>query len=103
MIAPMFSHIVIFWTDPAQADAADQVIAGANKYLKGIPGLTHFHIGKMVGSARPVVDQTYQVALNAVFTSKQAEDAYQIHPEHLKFVAEFVKPYVKKVTVYDFE
>ncbi len=99
----MFSHAVIFWTDPAQPDAAAQVIAGGNKYLKNIPGLIHFHIGKMVGSTRPVVDQTYQVALNTVFTSKQAQDDYQIHPQHLEFVAHCVKPFVKKVVVYDFE
>jgi hypothetical protein len=99
----MFSHIVIFWTDPARPEAADEVIAGANKLLKTIPGLTHFHIGKMVGSQRPVVDQTYQVALNTVFTSKQAQDAYQVHPQHLEFVAQCVKPFVKKVLVYDFE
>jgi hypothetical protein len=99
----MFSHVVIFWTDPAKPEAADVVIAGANKFLKPIPGLTHFHIGKMVGSARPVVDQSYQVALNTVFTSKQAQDEYQVHPEHLEFVAQCVKPFVKKVVVYDFE
>ena len=99
----MFSHVVIFWTDPAQPDAADQVVAGGNKFLKSIPGLTHFHIGKMVGSTRPVVDQTYQVALNTVFTSKQAQDDYQVHPQHLEFVARCVKPFVKKVLVYDFE
>jgi Stress responsive A/B Barrel Domain len=101
--ARMFSHVVIFWTDPAKPDAADEVIAGANKYLKTIPGLTHFHIGKMIGSARPVVDQTYQVALNTVFTTKQAQDDYQIHPQHLEFIAQYVKPFVKKVVVYDFE
>ena len=99
----MFSHVVIFWTDPAQHDAADQVIAGGNKYLKNIHGLIHFHIGKMVGSTRPVVDQSYQVALNTVFTSKQAQDDYQVHPQHLEFVAHCVKPFVKKVLVYDFE
>jgi stress responsive alpha/beta barrel protein len=99
----MFSHIVIFWTDPAKPNAADKVIAGANKFLKNIPGITHFHIGKMVDSARPVVDQTYQVALNTVFTSKQAQDDYQVHPQHLEFVAQCVKPFVKKVLVYDFE
>ncbi len=98
-----FSHIVIFWTDPAKPEAADQVIAGANKFLKPIPGITHFHIGKMAASHRPVVDQTYQVALNTVFTSKQAQDEYQVHPQHLKFVAHCVKPFVKKVVVYDFE
>jgi len=99
----MFSHVVIFWTDPEKPEAADAVIAGGNKFLKSIPGLTHFHIGKMVGSTRPVVDQTYQVALNTVFTSKQAQDDYQVHPQHLEFVAQCVKPFVKKVLVYDFE
>jgi hypothetical protein len=99
----MFSHVVIFWTDPAISNAADEVIAGGNKFLKNIPGLTHFHIAKMAGSTRPVVDQTYQVALNTVFTSKQAQDDYQIHPQHLEFVAQCVKPFVKKVVVYDFE
>ena len=99
----MFSHIVIFWTDPAKPNAADEVIGGGNKFLKNIPGLAHFHIGKMAGSARPVVDQSYQVALNTVFASKQAQDDYQVHPQHLEFVAQCVKPFVKKVIVYDFE
>ncbi len=99
----MFSHVVIFWTDPAKPEAADAVIAGGEKFLKTIPGLTHFHIGKMVGSTRPVVDQTYQVALNTVFASKQAQDDYQVHPQHLEFIAQCVKPFVKKVVVYDFE
>jgi len=99
----MFSHVVIFWTDPAKPEAAAAVIAGGHKFLKDVPGITHFHIGRMVGSARPVVDQTYQVALNTVFTSKQAQDDYQVHPQHLEFVAQCVKPFVKKVVVYDFE
>ena len=98
----MFSHVVIFWTDPAKPEAADAVIAGAHQFLKTIPGLTHFHIGKMAGSARPVVDQTYQVALNTVFTTQQAQDEYQVHPQHLEFVEHCVKPFVKKVVVYDF-
>jgi hypothetical protein len=99
----MFSHVVIFWTDPAKPEAAEAVIAGGHKFLKGIPGMTHFHFGKMTTSHRPVVDQSYQVALNTVFTSKQAQDDYQVHPQHLEFVEQCVKPYVKKVVVYDFE
>jgi hypothetical protein len=39
-----------------------------------------------VGSARPVLDQLYQVALKPVLTSKQAHDDYQVHPQHLEFV-----------------
>ena len=99
----MFSHIVIFWTDPKNPQAADELIAGANKYLKPIPGVLHFHIGKMVPSHRPVVDQSYQVALNLIFADKPAQDAYQLHPRHTEFVETVLKRFVGKVLVYDFE
>ena len=101
VVRTMFSHVVIFWTDPANPAAADELVAGGQKYLKSIPGALQFHMGKMVGSHRPVVDQSYQVALNLIFPDKQAQDDYQVHPEHLKFVAECSKLW-KKVTVYDF-
>ena len=99
----MFSHIVILWADPAKPNAADEIQAAANRLLKNIPGVVQFHAGKMVGSVRPVVDQTYQVALNIIFTSKQAEAEYQVHPQHVEFVTNYVKPLVKKVVIYDFE
>jgi len=99
----MFSHVVIFWTDPEQPDAADQLIAGANQYLRDIPGVHNFHIGKMQASHRDVVDQSYQVALNTQFESKQAQDDYQVHPEHVEFVEKVFKKVCKKVVVYDFE
>ena len=99
----MLSHIVIFWTDPAIPGAADELIAGAHKHLKGIPGAAHFHVGKMSPSVRPVVEQSYQVGLNLVFPDKKTEQEYQVHPEHLEFVAKYVKPLVKKLIVYDFE
>src|SRR5438093_13277505 len=82
----MFSTIVIFWTDPNNPAAADDLIAGANEYLRPIPGVVHFHIGKMAPSHRPVVDQSYQVALNLVFPDKKTQDDYQVHPWHIKFV-----------------
>jgi len=99
----MFSHVVVFWTDPANPKAADELIAGAKKLLAPIPGITHFHVGKMAPSPRAVVDQSYQVALNVVFNSKQAQDDYQVHPLHLEFVEKVFKPVCKKVVVYDFE
>ncbi len=98
----MFSHVVIFWTDPNKSGAADELLAAAHKYLKPIPGILHFHAGKMVPSHRPVVDQTYQVALNVVFDSKQAQDDYQTHPSHLEFVAKAFKPNCVKCLVFDF-
>ena len=99
----MFSHVVILWTDSNNPAAADELIAGANKYLKSIPGVLHFHVGKMATSHRPVVDQTYQVALNLVFPDKKAQDDYQAHPLHVDFVEKVFKRVCKKVVVYDFE
>jgi hypothetical protein len=102
-IALMFSHIVIFWTDPKKPQAAAELVAGAEQYLKPIPGVVHFHVGRMVSSHRPVVDQSYQVALNVQFASKQAQDDYQVHPLHLEFVEKVLKPNLLKALVYDFE
>ncbi len=99
----MFSHIVIFWTKPGLAHAADELLAGMERYLKPIPGVLSFHAGRMAPSHRAVVDQTYQVALNLVFPDKQAQDAYQVHPLHLEFVDKVFKPVCERVVVYDFE
>ncbi len=99
----MFSHVVIFWTDPTNPKAADQLVAGAEKYLRPIPGALHFHVGKMATSHRPVVDQSYQVALNIIFPDKKTQDDYQVHPSHIEFVEKVFKPLQKKVVVYDFE
>ncbi|MDB6040352.1 MAG: transcription-repair coupling factor [Verrucomicrobiales bacterium] len=99
----MFSHVVIFWTDPQNPKAADELIAGVEKYLRPIPGVLHFHVGKMATSARPVVDQSYQVALNLVFPSKKAQDDYQVHPLHIDFVEKVFKQACKRVVIYDFE
>ena len=99
----MFSHVVIFWTDPAKPEAADALVDGANEYLRDIPGVLQFHIGRCAPSERPVVDQTYQVALNIIFPDKPSQDAYQVHPRHVEFVEKVFKPNCQKVVVYDFE
>jgi len=99
----MFSHVVIFWTDPEDPQSADKLIAGGEKFLKPIPGVRAFHMGRMARSHRPVVDQTYQVALNLIFDSKKDQDDYQVHPLHIEFVETVFKKVCKKVVVYDFE
>jgi hypothetical protein len=102
-IHAMFSHIVVFWTDHANPNAADELLAGANQLLKNIPGLVQFHVGKMTPSHRPVVEQSYQVALNLIFPNQKAQDDYQVHPRHIEFVDKYVRRLVKTVVVYDFE
>ena len=98
----MFSHVVIFWTKPELPAAADDLVEGAGKYLRSIPGVVHFHVGKMAASHRDVVDQTYQVGLNIVFGDRKTQNAYQDHPLHLEFVEKVFRPLCDRVKVYDF-
>ena len=98
----MFSHVVIFWTDPQNPAAPDSLIAGIQRCLPSIPGIIHFHVGKMATSHRPVVDQTYQVAVNIVFQDKKSQDEYQVHPLHQEFEEQYLKRLTKKVVVSDF-
>ena len=98
----MLSHVVIFFTKPELPTAADELIAGCATYLQDIPGVVHYHVGRMVPSHRPVVDQSYQVALNLVFPDKAAEEAYQIHPRHVEFVENVFKRVCERAVIYDF-
>jgi Stress responsive A/B Barrel Domain len=98
----MFSHVVIFWTDPANPQSGDALMAGGEKYLRPIPGVLQYHMGRMVSSPRAVVDQSYQVALNLVFPDKKSQDEYQVHPLHLEFVEKVFKVHCKRAVVYDF-
>jgi hypothetical protein len=98
----MFSHCVIFWTDPANSEAADALLAGMEHYLRPIPGWLHFSCGKMQPSERAVVDSSYAVGLNLVFPDREAEAAYQVHPQHIEFVEKVFKPLCTKAVVYDF-
>ena len=41
----MFSHVVIFWTKKENPNAADEIIAGAEKYLRPIPGAIRGRVG----------------------------------------------------------
>ena len=99
----MFSHVVIFWTKPENPNAAAELLAGAEKYLRPIPGVVSFHVGKMVTSPRPVVEQSYQVALNLIFDTKQQQDDYQVHPLHIDFVEKVFKPCCARAVIYDVE
>ena len=57
----------------------------------------------MAPSQRPVVDQSYQVALTISFPDKKAQDDYQVHPLHVEFIESVFKKVCQRVTVYDFQ
>jgi hypothetical protein len=97
-----FIHIVFFYlAEGADADAAQKIAAGCQTHLPGIPGVLRLDVGYPAGTPRPVVDNSYGVALHVEFADQAGHDIYQDHPSHLQFIAEN-KQYWSRVQVYDY-
>ncbi len=97
----MLSHNVYFTLHDASETAIQELVAACHQYLKNHTGVIFFSAGTLVKDlARPVNDHAFEVALNVVFDSREAHDAYQTVPDHLKFIAEN-KANWKQVRVFD--
>lgn len=99
----MLSHIVFFdLTDKSEA-AVQKLIDGCTRYLKPHDGVVFFSAGRRVTDlSRPVNDAEFDVALNIVFETRAAHDAYQTTDAHLSFIAEN-KDNWARVRVFDCE
>jgi hypothetical protein len=97
----MITHVVVFWTDKSNTAARTQLLQGV-QLLGRIPGVLEFRTGAPVPSPRGVVDDSFTTAISMTFADQAAADTYQVHPIHQQFIAEYVKPHVKRLVVYDF-
>ena len=97
----MLGHMVYFTLKDRSPAAIDSLIAAARKYLTDHPGTTFFAVGTVVPDLqRPVNQLDFDVALQVVFDSREAHDAYQKHPRHVQFIEEN-KPNWERVRVFD--
>jgi hypothetical protein len=95
-------HVVMFW-QKKPGDAADRKkITDAMDRLRVIEGITALDYGTAVASERPVVDDSFDIALLVRFKNVQALHAYESDPRHTKEVKEVLLPLTKKIQVYDF-
>ena len=94
-------HMVYFWgRDNGTPDDSENIARGCYKNLTNIPGVLRLDVGFPAESKRDVVDNTYAAALLVEFADAEAEEVYQTHPDHLRFIDE-CKQYWSKVRVYD--
>jgi hypothetical protein len=98
----MITHVVVFWTDKPPGEAQEKIVAGARELLAEIPGAMEFRSGIPVSSSRGLVDDSFSAAISMTFEDQAAADAYLAHPLHLQFVEECLKPWARRVVVYDF-
>ncbi len=98
---PKLVHAVYFQLNEPTDDAIAALIAAANHYLTGHEGCLSFAVGGRAEQyQREVNDATFHVALNVVFESEAAHDAYQVAPRHLEFI-ETQAPTWAQVRVFD--
>jgi hypothetical protein len=97
----MLGHMVYFTLKDRSPAAVDAMVAACRKYLTGHTGTTFFAVGTLVPDLKRPVNQTdFDVALQVVFESREAHDAYQVHSRHLQFIEEN-KANWERVRVFD--
>ena len=95
-------HVVMFW-QKKPGDLQDrQKITDAMDRLRVIEGITFLDYGTAVPSDRPVVDDSFDIALLVRFKNVDALHAYESDARHTKEVKEVLLPLTKKIQVYDF-
>jgi hypothetical protein len=97
----MLAHMVYFTLKDRSPAAAEKMLSACRTYLTGHPGTVFFGVGTVVPDLnRPVNQLDFDVALQLVFETRAAHDAYQAAPRHLQFIEEN-KPNWDKVRVFD--
>ena len=96
----MICHVVLIRLKPEiSAAGTDAFIAQAKETLAPIPGVRNLRVGSGLGVK---AERSYPVALVMDFDDDAALEAYQVHPEHQRFVREIVGPIQDDKQVYDY-
>jgi hypothetical protein len=99
----MLTHTVFFWLKPETTAERRAEFESDLRTLLSIPGSTRAVIGKpSTTEQRPVVDHSYDYALELDFHDVAAHDAYQDAPAHHEFIARS-RDIWEKVRVTDFD
>jgi hypothetical protein len=97
----MLVHSVYFWLRPELTPAQRADFRAAVEKLGDIKVVEKIHVGTPAATPkRPVIDDTYSIALTVVLADLAAQDAYQIDPVHVEFVRRY-QPSWTRVVIYD--
>lgn len=99
----MLVHTVYFWLNPELTAAQRAEFRQGVETLGGIKAVDTIYVGTPAKTEkRPIIDDSYSVALTVLCKDIAAHDAYQVDPIHLKFIADF-KHCWNRVQIYDAE
>jgi len=95
-----FVHHVFFWLREPVTDEIRNKFEDALKKLVTIDTIVESHLGIPAPTDREVIDASYTYSLLITFKDKEAQDIYQEHPAHLRFIEE-CRDLWERVVVYD--
>ena len=99
----MLVHTVYFWLKPELTAAQRADFRRGVESLGGVKSVEKIYVGTPAKTEkRPVIDDSYSVALTVLCKNVAAQNAYQVDPIHLKFVEQF-KTFWTRVQIYDAE
>jgi hypothetical protein len=99
----MLVHTVYFWLKPELTAAQRADFRRGVESLGGIKAVDQIYVGAPAKTEkRPIIDDSYSVALTVVCKNVAAHDAYQVDPIHLAFINSF-KTFWTRVQIYDAE
>ena len=97
------NHVVLCWLkEPGNSGHRRKIIETSETFRK-IPGVQTLSVGQVIHSDRPIVDDSFDVAISITFASKADLQKYISHPIHTEAVDKVLKPLIARITVYDFE
>ena len=95
-----FIHVVYFWLKEGTTSAQRTEMVKQLKSLRELKVVRKLSIGGPANTPRPVVDNSYDIALIVEFRDRAAQDSYLVSQKHLDVVAA-IDGYIQKMQVYD--
>lgn len=93
----MIHHVVMLRLVGGLSDSEiEEFLAQARTILTAVPGVRNFKIG------RNIREDTHPLALLMDFESQDDLEAYQVHPEHQRFLTDVIGPIIADKKVVDF-
>ncbi len=94
----MITHVVLFKLKDPSPESLEKARAVLAVLAGKIPELRHFEVGTDVVRSK----RSFDLALIARFDSREALQAYQVHPVHQE-VVKYMKPASDSIIAVDYE
>ena len=101
-VSARIHHIVMVWLKPTVTQGQLDDILEATALLGTIPGVVSFSYGEPMHLARPLVDNSYSLAISMTFADEKAMRRYLADPTQVGYVKRWIKPVAARVVVYDY-